>query len=138
VNDRAPAAPDEKPELVLTRHEDVGMAVAETRAAGLVRRPAYLGRRVSVMTDANEQAPKSLICRSGWMPPGCGRSLTASARWRCLRTGYWGAQTERSLHHFNIGHDRMPKEVYHAYGYVKKAAALINTGAGRLPAWKGS
>jgi fumarate hydratase class II len=50
---------------------------------------------------------------------------------------YWGAQTQRSLQHFNIGHDRMPKEVYHAYGYVKKAAAVVNTRAGRLPAWKG-
>ena len=43
---------------------------------------------------------------------------------------YWGAQTQRSLEHFNIGHDRMPKEVYHAYGYVKKAAAVVNTPAG--------
>lgn len=50
---------------------------------------------------------------------------------------YWGAQTERSLHHFDIGHDRMPKEVYHAYGYVKQAAAIVNTEAGRLPVWKG-
>ena len=50
---------------------------------------------------------------------------------------YWGAQTQRSLEHFNIGRDRMPEEVYHAYGYVKKAAALVNTRAGRLPAWKG-
>jgi fumarate hydratase, class II len=50
---------------------------------------------------------------------------------------YWGAQTQRSLEHFNIGDDRMPKEVYHAYGYVKKAAAIVNTRAGRLPAWKG-
>jgi fumarate hydratase, class II len=50
---------------------------------------------------------------------------------------YWGAQTQRSLEHFNIGDDRMPKEVYHAYGYVKKAAAVVNTRAGRLPAWKG-
>ena len=50
---------------------------------------------------------------------------------------YWGAQTQRSLQHFNIGNDRMPKEVYHAYGYVKKAAAVVNTRAGRLPAWKG-
>lgn len=49
---------------------------------------------------------------------------------------YWGAQTERSLHHFNIGDDRMPKAVYHAYGYVKKACALVNQRAGRLPAWK--
>jgi len=50
---------------------------------------------------------------------------------------YWGAQTQRSLEHFNIGNDRMPAEVYHAYGYVKKAAAVVNTRAGRLPDWKG-
>jgi len=50
---------------------------------------------------------------------------------------YWGAQTQRSLEHFNIGNDRMPKQVYHAYGYVKKAAAIVNTRAGRMPEWKG-
>ncbi|MFD5471000.1 class II fumarate hydratase [Streptomyces sp. NPDC127105] len=49
---------------------------------------------------------------------------------------YWGAQTQRSLIHFSIGGDRMPKEVYHAYGYVKKAAALVNAAADRLPDWK--
>ncbi len=49
---------------------------------------------------------------------------------------YWGAQTQRSLVHFSIGDGRMPKRVYHAYGYVKKAAALINAAAGRLPRWK--
>ena len=71
------------------------------------------------------------------MPPGCGRSSTAWATVEVPADRYWGAQTQRSLEHFNIGHDRMPKEVYHAYGYVKKAAAVVNTGAGRLPAWKG-
>lgn len=45
---------------------------------------------------------------------------------------YWGAQTQRSLIHFSIGDDHMPKAVYHAYGYVKKAAALVNQEAGRL------
>ena len=49
---------------------------------------------------------------------------------------YWGAQTQRSLIHFSIGDDRMPKEVYHAYGYVKKAGALVNASTGRLPRWK--
>jgi fumarate hydratase, class II len=49
---------------------------------------------------------------------------------------YWGAQTQRSLVHFDIGDDRMPKAVYHAYGYVKKAAAMVNARAGRLPDWK--
>ena len=49
---------------------------------------------------------------------------------------YWGAQTQRSLIHFSIGDDHMPKEVYHAYGYVKKAAALVNSAAGRLEPWR--
>jgi fumarate hydratase class II len=45
---------------------------------------------------------------------------------------YWGAQTERSLHHFNIGSDLMPKEVIHAFGILKKAAALTNLELGKL------
>jgi fumarate hydratase class II len=49
---------------------------------------------------------------------------------------YWGAQTQRSLQHFSIGNDRMPVEVYRAYGVVKKACALVNAAAGRLPQWK--
>ena len=49
---------------------------------------------------------------------------------------YWGAQTERSLIHFAIGDDHMPKQLYHAYGYVKKAAAQVNAAAGRLDRWR--
>ena len=49
---------------------------------------------------------------------------------------YWGAQTQRSLQHFSIGRDRMPPELYHAYGVVKKAAILVNEAEGRLPPWK--
>src|ERR1700761_2859847 len=45
----------------------------------------------------------------------------------------WGAQTQRSLIHFSIGNDRMPIEVYRAYGYVKKAAAIVNERQGHLP-----
>jgi fumarate hydratase class II len=45
---------------------------------------------------------------------------------------YWGAQTERSLHHFNIGHDRMPLELIHAFGLLKKAAALANLELAKL------
>lgn len=39
---------------------------------------------------------------------------------------YWGAQTQRSLEHFAIGHDVMPKELIHAFGTLKKAAAITN------------
>src|ERR1039457_1408078 len=49
---------------------------------------------------------------------------------------YWGAQTERALIHFAIGDDRLPKEVFHAYGYVKKAAAHVNAAAGLLEPWR--
>ena len=45
---------------------------------------------------------------------------------------YWGAQTQRSLHHFNIGDDRMPREMIRALGLLKKAAALVNEELGKL------
>ena len=47
---------------------------------------------------------------------------------------YWGAQTERSLHHFSIGDDRMPAPVIRGMAILKKAAALTNRSLGRLPA----
>ena len=49
---------------------------------------------------------------------------------------YWGAQTQRSLHHFNIGRDTMPPELIHAFGTLKKACALVNQDLGKLPADK--
>jgi fumarate hydratase, class II len=49
---------------------------------------------------------------------------------------YWGAQTQRSLHHFSIGDDRMPTALSRAYGIVKKAAAEVNAADGRLDADK--
>ena len=44
----------------------------------------------------------------------------------------WGAQTQRSLEHFSIGEDLIPRELIPAYAIVKKAAALVNHAAGRL------
>src|SRR3954447_20674019 len=46
---------------------------------------------------------------------------------------YWGAQTQRSLKHFNIGFDLMPREVIRALGILKKAAAITNFDLGKLP-----
>jgi fumarate hydratase class II len=45
---------------------------------------------------------------------------------------YWGAQTQRSLHHFDIGRDTMPPELIRAFGTLKKAAALVNHDLGKL------
>src|SRR3954453_5984966 len=47
---------------------------------------------------------------------------------------YWGAQTQRSLHHFSIGDERMPKAVIRGMAILKKAAALTNQDLGKLPA----
>ena len=49
---------------------------------------------------------------------------------------YWGAQTQRSLLHFNIGFDVMPREMIRALGILKKACALVNQDLGKLPADK--
>jgi fumarate hydratase, class II len=49
---------------------------------------------------------------------------------------YWGAQTQRSLKHFNIGFDVMPREVIRALGILKKAAAIVNNDLGKLPGSK--
>ncbi|HEY7099009.1 MAG TPA: class II fumarate hydratase [Terriglobales bacterium] len=49
---------------------------------------------------------------------------------------YWGAQTQRSLLHFNIGRDAMPPELIRAFAILKKAAALVNQDLGKLSADK--
>ena len=46
---------------------------------------------------------------------------------------YWGAQTQRSLHHFRIGVERFPREMIRAFGILKKACALVNKDLGLLP-----
>jgi fumarate hydratase, class II len=46
---------------------------------------------------------------------------------------YYGAQTARSLIHFDIGRETMPPELIRAFGILKKAAALVNRDLGKLP-----
>jgi fumarate hydratase class II len=84
-----------------------------------------------------QSAPKLLDVPIGLNAAGMRREFDSLGDVEVPADRYWGAQTQRSLQHFNIGNDRMPAEVYHAYGYVKKAAARVNTKAGRLPEWKG-
>jgi len=45
----------------------------------------------------------------------------------------WGAQTQRSLQHFSIGRDLIPREMITAYAIIKRAAAAANHRGGRLP-----
>ena len=89
------------------------------------------------MTDKGDRAPTVRDIPIGLDTTGTRREFDSLGEVDVPADRYWGAQTQRSLEHFNIGNDRMPKEVYHAYGYVKKAAAQVNTRTGRLPEWKG-
>ena len=45
---------------------------------------------------------------------------------------YWGAQTQRSYQNFKIGEEKMPREIVHAFGILKKATAGANNELGRL------
>jgi fumarate hydratase class II len=83
-----------------------------------------------------EYAPRILDLPIGIEATGKRKEIDSSGEVEVPADHYWGAQTQRSLVHFSIGDDHMPKEVYHAYGYVKKAAAIVNAKEGLLPDWK--
>src|SRR5262245_31627855 len=74
-----------------------------------------------------EQAPKILDLPIGTGATGLRKESDSLGEIEVPAEHYWGAQTQRSLIHFSIGDDRMPKAVYHAYGYVKNAGALDNS-----------
>src|SRR5262245_18564343 len=83
-----------------------------------------------------EQAPKILDLPIGTGATGLRKESDSLGEIEVPAEHYWGAQTQRSLIHFSIGDDSMPKAVYQAYGYVKKAAALVHADDGVLAAWK--
>jgi fumarate hydratase class II len=95
-----------------------------------------MSTNTSTSGQGNGQAPKLLDLPIGIHATGLRHETDSMGGIDVPADRYWGAQTQRSLVHFSIGDDHMPKAVYHAYGYVKKAAALVNAAAGRLPRWK--
>jgi fumarate hydratase, class II len=82
-----------------------------------------------------QDAPRILGLPVGLAEAGTRRETDSLGAIDVPADRYWGAQTQRSLIHFSIADDKMPKAVYHAYGYVKKAAAIVNGRDGRLPPW---
>ncbi len=88
------------------------------------------------MPDIQQKTPELKQIPIGLTVTGTRKEFDSMGTVEVPANRYWGAQTARSLVHFSIGNDRMPKEVYHAYGYVKKACALVNEAEGRLPSWK--
>ena len=90
----------------------------------------------STRRDTGQDGPQILDLPIGLGATGTRRETDSMGAIDVPADKYWGAQTQRSLTHFSIGDDKMPKAVYHAYGYVKRAAAIVNGRAGRLPGWK--
>ena len=86
--------------------------------------------------DSAEATPKILDLPIGIEATGVRTEFDSLGEIPVPADHYWGAQTQRSLEHFSIGDDRMPIEIYRAFGYVKKAAAIVNADNGQLPAWK--
>jgi fumarate hydratase, class II len=89
--------------------------------------------------DAAEQAKIDEVVHGDVQSRGRGTTRTESDTMGEIEVAsdvYWGAQTERSLHHFDIGSDVMPREMIRALGILKKAAALVNEELGKLPADK--
>ena len=64
--------------------------------------------------------------------PERGSRATLSDLSRFPADRLWGAQTERSLHNFRIGTERMPIEIVHALGVIKRASAEVNRQLGSL------
>ena len=91
--------------------------------------------RTSAASLPQADTPKILDLPIGLAATGTRRETDSMGAVDVPADKYWGAQTQRSLIHFSIGDDKMPKAVYHAYGYVKKAAAVVNGREGRLPGW---
>jgi fumarate hydratase class II len=107
----------------------------------LIRPPFYalLKARKQIQENYMTETQSALSIKNlpiGLSASGTRKEFDSMGEVQVPANRYWGAQTQRSLLHFSIGNDRMPKEVYHAYGFVKKACALVNETAGRLPRWK--
>jgi fumarate hydratase, class II len=78
------------------------------------------------VTDKHDSVAKSA-------PAGTRTETDSMGAIEVANDRYWGAQTQRSIHHFSIGFDRMPRSVVRAFGILKKAAAEVNRDLGKLP-----
>ena len=127
----------EKDRLVIT---------ADTQTAALARAAGLLGpvRALEHGPPGRQGAPRAELNARGRGTFGRMSEAAGSTRTETDSMGpievpadrYWGAQTQRSLHHFSIGDDRMPAAVIRGMAILKKAAALVNEELGKLAADK--
>jgi fumarate hydratase, class II len=96
-----------------------------------MERGIVFGQRDRLTTGGNVDAKASVAPKAGMRveSDSMGKIEVPNDR-------YYGAQTARSLIHFDIGRDTMPPELIRAFGILKKAAALVNQDLGKLSAEK--
>src|SRR5260370_28155726 len=94
------------------------------------RKPGPVSKRVvtgqPAVINKNQPAVKSA-------PAGTRTETDSMGAIEVANDRYWGAQTQRSIHHFSIGFDQIPRSVVRAFGILKKAAAEVNRDLGKLP-----
>src|SRR5258708_34061794 len=86
---------------------------------------------VGVIVDRGRRE-KTMRAISNMKIPGVGKETDSLGEVDVPNGKLWGAQTQRSLEHFNIGKDLIPREMIAAYATLKKAAANANHAGGRL------
>src|ERR1044071_1533665 len=114
--------------LVANHRGSAGQRVA------LQNRALYLCRQVTQTYNRTRQIklPASMPQDHATKQTGMRSESDSMGQIEVAADKYWGAQTERSLLHFNIGDDRMPREMIRALGILKKAAAIVNQDLGKL------
>jgi len=101
-----------------------------------VKRPSKPGRKSGKSVRASAPGSRAKLATAAKPVPVRVDSRTESdsmGKIKVPNDRYWGAQTARSLIHFDIGRDTMPPELIRAFGILKKAAALVNRDLGKLP-----
>src|ERR1700723_278418 len=84
-------------------------------------------------THSTPQSTAGSVAASVAPAPGSFRKETDSlGEVKVPADKLWGAQTQRSLEHFSIGKDLIPREMITSYAILKKGAAIVNHGGKRL------
>jgi fumarate hydratase class II len=100
------------------------------------RREEWVKRRVKAIQKtrvAARKESKPVTAKAAAAPAGKTRVESDSiGKIQVPNDRYYGAQTARSLIHFDIGRETMPPELIRAFGILKKAAALVNQQLGKL------